>query len=194
MRGTGGRQLLCPRVIYDYPHLIMLYFHLYQIARMYPGMTKYLDQDGYLERAFGTAKAHFTLAGIDDLPAGARGYWAYTLGLYNELLIVDLVEALYEEGRDEQADWLKKEWEKKVKYFVYDDPYPFDSEYPFDTTVFESSHAIARYGLANRLSRTKACGIISTRTSGIRTRKSNAKILSSSWRSKSRPTSPCGDG
>jgi len=124
---------------------------MYQIAKLYPGMTRYLDKDGYLERAFGTARAHFTLAGMDDLPAGARGYWAYTLGLYNELLIVDLIQALYEEGRAEQADWLKSEWEKKVKYFVYDDPYPFNSEYPFDTTAFESSHAIARYGLANRL-------------------------------------------
>jgi hypothetical protein len=147
--GSGGKGLEHVWRSYDYPHLIMLYFHLYQIARMYPDMTKYLDKDGYLERAFGTAKAHFTLAGIDDLPQGARGYWAYTLGLYNELLIVDLIEALYEEGQDEQADWLKNEWEKKVKYFVYDDPYPFDSEFPFDTTAFESSHAIARYGLAN---------------------------------------------
>jgi hypothetical protein len=134
---------------YDYPHLIMLYLHMYQIARMYPGMTKYLDKDGYLRRAFGTARAHFRLAGIDDLPHGGRGYWAYTLGLYNEMLIVNLVEALQEEGWNEQADWLKGEWEKKVKYFVYDDPYPFDSEYPFDTTAFETSHAVAKYGLAN---------------------------------------------
>jgi len=146
--GSGGKGLEHVWRGYDYPHVIMLYFHMYQIAKMYPGMTKYLDKDGYLERAFGTAKAHFNLAGIDDLPQGARGYWAYTLGLYNEMLIVDLVAALYEEGWSEQADWLKSEWEKKVKYFVYDDPYPFDSEYPFDTTAFETSHAVARYGLA----------------------------------------------
>jgi hypothetical protein len=147
--GSGGKGLERLWRGYDYPHVVMLYFHMYQIARMYPGMTKYLDKDGYLERAFGTAKAHFTLAGADDLPQGARGYWAYTLGLYNEMLIVNLIEALVEEGRDEQADWLRSEWEKKVKYFVYDDVYPFDSEYPFDTTAFETSHAVARYGLAN---------------------------------------------
>jgi len=147
--GSGGKGLEHVWRSYDYPHVIMLYFHMYQIAKMYPGMTEYLDKGGYLERAFGTAKAHFNLAGIDDLPQGARGYWAYTLGLYNELLIVDLVEALYEEGWNEQADWLKSEWDKKVKYFVYDDPYPFNSEYPFDTTAFETSHAVAKYGLAN---------------------------------------------
>lgn len=147
--GSSGKGLEHVWRGYDYPHIIMLYFHMYQIAKMYPGMTKYLDKDGYLARAVGTARAHFNLAGVSDLPQGARGYWAYTLGLFNELLIIDLIEALYEEGRDEQADWLKGEWEKKVKYFVYDDPYPFDSEYPFDTTAFETSHAIAKYGLAN---------------------------------------------
>lgn len=136
---------------YDYPHVIMLYFHMYQIARLYPGSTRYLDGDGYLERAFGTAKAHFLLAGLDDLPHGARGYWAYRLGLYNEMLIVDLIDALEAEGWQERADWLRGEWEKKVKYFVYDDPYPFDSEYPFDTTAFETSHAVARYGLTRQL-------------------------------------------
>nr|ACX49742.1 conserved hypothetical protein [uncultured marine bacterium 1n22] len=132
---------------YDYPHMIMLYFHMYQIAKLYPGSTSYLDSTGYLERAFGTAEAHFRLAGLDDLPHGAQGYWAYRLGLYNEVLIVDLIEALEEEGWQERADWLRGEWEKKVKFFVYDDPYPFDSEYPFDTTAFETSHAVAKYGL-----------------------------------------------
>ena len=136
---------------YDYPHIIMLYFHMYQIARIYPGSTSYLDGEGYLERAFGTAEAHFLLAGLDDLPHGARGYWAYRLGLYNEMLIVDLIDALEAEGWQERADWLRGEWEKKVKYFVYDDPYPFDSEYPFDTTAFETSHAVAKYGLTRRV-------------------------------------------
>ena len=46
---------------------------------------------------------------------------------------------------------LRGEWEKKVKYFVYDDPYPFDSEYPFDTTAFETSHAVAKYGLTRKV-------------------------------------------
>ena len=136
---------------YDYPHVIMLYFHMYQIAKLYPGRTKYLDSAGYLERAFGTAEAHFRLAGLDDLPHGAQGYWAYRLGLYNEMLIVDLIDALGEEGWQERADWLRGEWEKKVKYFVYDDPYPFDSEYPFDTTAFETSHAVAKYGLTREV-------------------------------------------
>ena len=145
--GTNGEGLEHIWRSYDYPHVIMLYFHMYQIAKLYPGSTSYLDSTGYLERAFGTAEAHFLLAGLDGIPHGAQGYWAYRLGLYNEMLIVDLIDALEEEGWQERADWLRGEWEKKVKYFVYDDPYPFDSEYPFDTTAFETSHAVARYGL-----------------------------------------------
>ena len=136
---------------YDYPHVIMLYFHMYQIAKLYPGSTRYLDSAGYLERAFGTAEAHFRLAGTGDIPHGGRGYWAYRLGLYNEMLIVDLIDALADEGWQERSDWLRREWEKKVKYFVYDDPYPFDSEYPFDTTAFETSHAVAKYGLTRKV-------------------------------------------
>jgi len=149
--GSKGRGLEHLWRGYDYPHIIMLYFHMYQIASLYPGLTHYLDKNGYLTRAFETARAYFVLGGADDLPQGGEGYWGYTLGLYNELLIVDLVEALEAEGRQAQADWLRGEWEKKVKYFVYDDPYPFDSEYPFDTTAFETSHAVAKYGLEHEL-------------------------------------------
>jgi hypothetical protein len=67
------------------------------------------------------------------------------------MLIVDLIDALADEGWQERSDWLRGEWEKKVKYFVYDDPYPFDSEYPFDTTAFETSHAVAKYGLTRKV-------------------------------------------
>ena len=44
------------------------------------------------------------------------------------------------------AQVLREEWEKKVKYFVYDDKYPFRSEYSLDRTAFESSYALAKYG------------------------------------------------
>ena len=132
---------------FDYPHVMMLYFHMYQIAKKYPALVHYLDAPGYLRRAYGTARAYFTIQNYQP----GWGYWAYVLGIYNELLIVDLIAALRMEGLAEEADYLKAEWEKKVKYFIYDDPYPFDSEYPFDTTAFESSHAIAKYALANTL-------------------------------------------
>ena len=33
--------------IYDYPHIVLLYYRMYQIGRFYPDKVKYLDADGY---------------------------------------------------------------------------------------------------------------------------------------------------
>ncbi len=140
---------------FDYTHMILLYFNMYQIARLYPELTHYLDKDGYLERAFGTAQAFFTVP--YNIKMGERwdfrGWcdWAYKQGNFHELIIPALIDALENEERLEQANWLRGEWEKKVKYFVYDHPYPFGSEMFFDTTAFESTHMIAKYGLENDL-------------------------------------------
>jgi hypothetical protein len=136
--------------IYDYPHVILLYYNMYQVARLYPSMTKYLDKDQYLERAFGTAKAFFTV------PLEIVKWSPYETGTYNELVISDLIDALYENGHKDQADWLKSEWEKKVKHFVNDRPYLFGSEYPFDSTGFESTHALAKYAMSHALARGEA--------------------------------------
>lgn len=129
---------------YDYPHIMMLYYHLYQIASLYPGMTHYLDKKGYLIRAKETAKAYFTYP-YEILP----WYETYKWGCYNELLILNLIEDLKREGYGEDAAWLTKEWEKKAKYFIYDDPYPFRSEYAVDATAYESTHALAKWALEN---------------------------------------------
>jgi hypothetical protein len=126
---------------YDYPHVVMLYYHMYQIAKSYPGMTHYLDAAGYLERAYQTARAYFIYP-YEVLP----WYETYKVGCYNELVILDLINALEKEGFKDKADWLRAEWEKKVKYFVYDDKYPFRSEYAIDRTAFESTYALAKYG------------------------------------------------
>ena len=61
-------------------------------------------------------------------------------------MVLDLIDALDGEGFPAQAARLRAEWEKKVKYFVYDDLYPFRSEYAFDRTAFESTYAFAKYG------------------------------------------------
>jgi len=120
----------------------MLFFHMYQIAKMYPGMSTYLDAAGYLERAWGTARALFKYP-TEIYPSY---YETYKWGLYNELVVLELAASLDREGFPERAAWLRNEWEKKVKYFVYDDRYPFRSEYAFDRTAFESTYAFAKYG------------------------------------------------
>lgn len=140
---------------FDYTHMIMLYFAMYQIADYYPALAHYLDKAGYLERAFGTARAFFVVPYNIKMgePWAFRGWcdWAYKQGNFHELVIPRLIDALEREGRAHDAGWLRGEWEKKVKYFVYDHPYPFGSEMFFDTTAFESTHAIARYGLEHDL-------------------------------------------
>ncbi len=127
---------------YDYPHIVMLYFHMYEIAKKYPTMSKYLDAAGYLERAYQTAHAFFVYP-YEIYPSY---YETYKWGLYNELVVLNLADALDREGFPDRAAWLRAEWEKKVKYFVYDDKYPFRSEYAFDRTAFESTYAFAKYG------------------------------------------------
>ena len=131
---------------YDYPHIMMLYYHMYQVAKMYPGMTHYLDAKGYLERTKETAKAYFKYP-YEILP----WYETYKWGCYNELLLTEIIAELKKQGFAEDARFLTDEWEKKVKYFVYDDPYPFRSEYAIDATAFESSHALAKYAVLNTM-------------------------------------------
>lgn len=131
---------------YDYPHIVMLYYHMYEIAKMYPDKVHYLDAKGYLERAYQTARAYF-LYPYAILP----WYETYKWGCYNELVLEKLMADLTLEGRTKESDWLRSEYEKKVKYFVYDDKYPFRSEYALDRTAFESSYAFAKYGTLNAM-------------------------------------------
>jgi hypothetical protein len=127
---------------YDYPHLFMLYYHMYQLASRYPTLKFSQTAETYLIRTKETAKAYFTYP-YDILP----WYETYKWGCYNELLLTDIMLELEKKGYQEDADWLRSEWEKKVKYFIYDDPYPYRSEYSIDATAFESSHALAKYAI-----------------------------------------------
>jgi len=126
---------------YDYPHMVNLYWNMYRIAKAYPDQVHYLDKNGYLERAFGTAQAFYTY------PWKFARWSANELGNYNELVIADLIEELDAVGWKDKADLLRKGWEGKVEYFVNDQPDLFYSEYPFDPTAFESTGAFAHYAL-----------------------------------------------
>jgi hypothetical protein len=131
---------------YDYPHIIMMYHEMYKVASLYPNMVHYLGKKEYLIRAKETAKAYFTYP-YKILP----WYETYKWGCYNELLIPNLIEDLKKEGYNADADWLTKEWEKKVKYFIYDDAYPFRSEYAVDATAYESTEAFGKYALQHKM-------------------------------------------
>jgi len=126
---------------YDYPHIVLMYFALYRIARDRHGFRTRLTAADYLERAFGTARAMFVI------PKEIIGWEADSTGFYNELVIPDVIEALRREGRMAQAGDLAGHWEHKVAHFINEVDDLFASEYAFDSTGFESTQAIARYAL-----------------------------------------------
>jgi Family of unknown function (DUF5695) len=134
----GKRHIWRP---YDYPHIVVMYFSMYKIARDYPGMKMKLDRATYLERAYGTALGMFTI------PMLVTKWSAYQTGFYNEVVIPQLIEELDLVGKHDEAAQLRMHWEKKVAFFVSGGPNLFGSEYAFDSTGFESTQAIARYAL-----------------------------------------------
>jgi uncharacterized Ntn-hydrolase superfamily protein len=126
---------------YDYPHIILMYFNMYRVAKNHPQIPTALTADEYLQRAYGTAKALFTV------PYEVERWSAYHTGFYNELVIVDLIAELEAAGKSAEADELRDHWRRKVEFFVSGRPDLFRSEYPFDSTGFESTHALAKYAV-----------------------------------------------
>jgi hypothetical protein len=124
---------------YDYPHLIAMYYGMYQVAKYQPQVTTLLSAPEYLRRAQGTAMAMFAYGGGQ----------ATQIGLMNELVIADVLTSLVAEGMTNEAAVLRTNWERKVNYYVTGNANLFGSEYAFDSTGFESQQAYARYALAH---------------------------------------------
>lgn len=127
--------------VYDYPHIIQMYFAMYRIAKNQPQIKTALTPREYLQRAFGTARAMFTV------PLEIERWSANGTGFYNELVIVDVIAELAAAGMVEEANTLRGFWERKVKNFVNREQDLFRSEYAFDSTGFESTHALAKYAM-----------------------------------------------
>jgi hypothetical protein len=126
---------------YDYPHVVQMYFGMYRVAKNHPNIKTALSANEYLQRAYGTALAMFTV------PLAVEGWSAYSTGFYNELIIVDIIDELEAAGMTAEAQQLREQWDKKVSFFAGGKADLFESEYPFDSTGFESTHAIARYAV-----------------------------------------------
>jgi len=137
--GRNGRRHLWR--IYDYPHVVLLYYSMYRVAKNYPQIKTALPATEYLRRAYGTAVALFTV------PMEIERWSAYRTGLYNERVIVDLITDLQAAGLTKEAETLRGHWETKVKTFVNGQLNLFQSEYAFDSTGFEATHALARYAI-----------------------------------------------
>lgn len=131
--------------IYDYPHIMLLYFRMYQIAKFYPDKVGYLDANGYLERAFRTAVAYWTV------PEAVEKWSADAVGTMNEAFIPELIDALEREGKADWAGQLRGFWEGKVDRFINHTPNLYGSEFAFDSTGFESTGAFANYANTHRM-------------------------------------------
>jgi len=140
--GTKGRLHLWR--IYDYPHVVMLYLHLYRIARDHPQIPTRVGAGEYLRRAHGTAMALF------KYPLELAQWSPYETGLYNELVIEEVIEELDRARQTGKASELREHWRRKIQFFVSGKANLFASEYPFDTTGFEATHAFARSVLRGR--------------------------------------------
>ncbi|HEX5222961.1 MAG TPA: DUF5695 domain-containing protein [Verrucomicrobiae bacterium] len=137
--GRNGKRHLWR--VYDYPHVIQMYFAMYRVAKDQSQIKTALTVREYLQRAYGTARAMFTV------PFEIERWSAYGTGFYNELVIVDLIAELDATGMTDEANTLRGLWERKVKNFVNREQDLFRSEYAFDTTGFESTHALAKYAM-----------------------------------------------
>lgn len=137
--GNGGRTHLWRP--YDYSHIALTYYNMYEVAAYVEGVTTRLPAKEYLKRAYGTARAMFTV------PAELEGWTAYETGFYNELVIPEIIRALGKEGMELEARTLEGHWNRKAEYFVRECKDVFGSEYPFDTTGFESTHVLAARGM-----------------------------------------------
>ncbi|MGH7950628.1 MAG: DUF5695 domain-containing protein [Limisphaerales bacterium] len=120
---------------YDYPHIIVMYYGMYKVAKYHPEITTVLSADEYLLRAWGTAMALWSYGGSQ----------ATQVGLMNEVVIPGLINDLQAEGMTSQAASLRADWEAKVNYYVSGNADLFASEYAFDATGFESQEAYAKY-------------------------------------------------
>lgn len=137
---------------FDYTTHFATYYNMYMIAKADQSLLK-TSYDEYLMRAYNTAMAYFEVP--YNILMGEKwsfnGWcdWAYKQGNFHERYILDILKALEQEGYAQEADALRGEWEKKVLYFTYDDPWPFGSEMFVDRTAFESSYYIAEYAKYN---------------------------------------------
>jgi Family of unknown function (DUF5695) len=120
---------------YDYPHIFVMYYGMYRVAKYHPEITTALSAQEYLQRAWGTATALWSFGGGQ----------ATQVGLMNEVVIPDIINALNAEGMTNQAASLQANWEAKVNYYVTGHADLFASEYAFDSTGFESQEAYAKY-------------------------------------------------
>ena len=114
---------------YNYPHVVALYWSLYQIARNHQELTTHHDWRWYLDQAYETSMA--------------MTRFAPDLGQFGQMegdIFLAVLQDLQREGESDKASKLKaamharaEQWQKQA--------YPFGSEMPWDSTGQEEVYA-----------------------------------------------------
>jgi Family of unknown function (DUF5695) len=129
--------------IYDYPHIMLMYFRMYQIAKEYPTMVHYANADEYLMLAYHTSVAYWVV------PTKIENWRADEVPTMNEAFLPELISALDREGKKTESEKLAGLWNAKVEHYVNTRTRPnlFGSEFAFDSTGYESTGSMAHYAV-----------------------------------------------
>ena len=122
---------------FNYVHVINTFYNMYRIRKIYD-FNFMKPARHYLDRAYQYTRSMFSYWMFPD------GVGATEYGNMGELIMtLELDKALYEEGMEKEAAWLKEKLDQKANYFSRAD-YPFGSEMAYDTTAFEAVYACGK--------------------------------------------------
>lgn len=124
---------------YNYIHIANAYFHMYEVATAWPGLTTAFAALDYLDMAFRTLEAMYTKIPLPT-PIGDA---AHDLGLMGEGTYPEILSALRFEGLSAQAATLQGLLAEKSEH-LFAQKYPFASEISIDTTGFEANYTLAK--------------------------------------------------
>ena len=128
--------------IYDYPHIVMLYYRMFHIAKFYPDKVKHLDARDLP----GTRVSHRRRV-LDGADGGREVVGQRRRHDERSVHPGADRDARDGKGKKEWADTLRGHWESKVERFVMKTPNLYGSEFAFDSTGFESTGAFAKYAM-----------------------------------------------
>ena len=126
--------------IYDYPHIVMLYYRMYQIAKFYPDKVKHLDAPT-LSRARVSHRRRL----LDGADRGREMVGRRRRDDERGVHPGADRRRSSAKARRSGRETLRGHWEGKVDRFVNRTPNLYGSEFAFDSTGFESTGAFAKY-------------------------------------------------
>lgn len=113
---------------YDYVHVTAVYWGMYRAGREYPDLLKNHTWEWYLEQAYQTVKRCFE---TDKNGTYIVGY--ANDGLMDETVFGSLLQDLWREGKNLEANDLESRMRKRAKYWDTE-AVPFGSEMQWDST------------------------------------------------------------